>query len=89
MIGDARTGVNLPQAGKWFTVELGTIDRRMFEEKRENREQEIARQLILEALCVADRNPRYKHFQTLFPDEKLESGLKIGAAVPKVVRYMP
>ena len=89
MIRDDRTVVNLPQAGKWFTVELGTIDRRMFEEKRENREQEIARQLILEALYVADRNPRYQYFQTLFPDEKMESGLKIGAAVPKVVRYMP
>ena len=58
MIGDARTGVNLPQAGKWFTVELGTIGRGLFKEKRENREQEITRQLILEALCEADRNSR-------------------------------
>ena len=58
MIRDDRTVVNLPQAGKWFTVDVENIDRGLFREKRENREQEIARQLILEALCEADRNSR-------------------------------
>jgi len=58
-----------PIEGKWFAVNPKNIDRRLFEEKREDSQQEWTRKQILEAFKEIKQNPkRYeKGFETLMP----------------------
>lgn len=58
-----------PKEGEWFEVKPKTIDRKLFEEEREDPEQERTRQLILEAFAEVDSNPeKYgEDFETMMP----------------------
>lgn len=59
----------LPTEGKWFEIKPKAINQKIFEEKREDKSQEITRHLILEAFAEMNDNPeKYgKNFKTMIP----------------------
>lgn len=59
-----------PFKGKRFKVNLETINLNLFLEAREDSKQEKIRQIIVEALTVAQNNPKYaKPFTTIIPEK--------------------
>ncbi len=56
-----------PTEGKWFQVKTSTIDRTLFQKKREDEDQEETRQLILEAFKALKRDVTFK---TMMPKYK-------------------
>ena len=78
MHADGRTVVNEPREGEWFLVNPKAINRQLFAEKRTDPCEERTRQLILEALVVADDNPKYERcFETLVPKKTWKGGKKV------------
>lgn len=62
--------VQTPTEGKWFRVNPETINRKLFEEKRDDYKQEIVRQYILDTFKKMDENPKYcKPFKIMFPEK--------------------
>ena len=61
-----------PIEGKWFMVNPMCIDRKLFEEKREDRIQECLRKLILQTFKAVDEKPKiYRYpFSTLIPKKE-------------------
>lgn len=58
--------------GEPHEVNIATINRSLFEEKREDQKQEMTRLLILEAFAEADKNPAYAAFSTVIPKKTWE-----------------
>ena len=69
-----------PTEGEWFEVKPKTIDRKLFQERRENERQESTRNLILEAFDEMDNKPwKYgENFKTMFPMRTLLSSTVAG-----------
>lgn len=61
--------VQVPTEGKWFEIKPQSIDQNLFQNKRENREQEKTRKLILEAFDEVKNSPAQygKNFKTMRP----------------------
>lgn len=68
------TITHVPTENKWFKVNPETINRELFQEAREDKQQEENRQLILEAFVEIDMDPeKYgRKFETLFPQKTWE-----------------
>lgn len=78
MYADGRTVASAPREGEWFAVNPKAINRQLFTERRSNPREECTRQLILEALAVADDNPKYQRcFGTLVPKRTWTGGKKV------------
>lgn len=58
-----------PTEDEWFEVKPKTIDQKLFEQERENPEEEQMRKLILEAFAEMEENPKKygRNFKTMFP----------------------
>ncbi len=54
-------------------VDITTVDRQLFENKRDDQKQEKLRLLIVEALTEADKNPAYRCFSNMIPKKTWES----------------
>lgn len=62
--------VKTPHNQYWFSVEPLSIDQTLFENERDDPEQERTRKLILEAFDMLKQNPKYgKPFGTRIPDK--------------------
>ncbi len=73
---DKKTKPTKTQAkGKYFDVIPSSIDRSLFQEKREDKEQEWTRQFILEAFDEVDKHPEEyaKPFKVMVPKKTWES----------------
>lgn len=72
-----------PTENVWFEVKPQSIDQELFKSKRENKRQEVARQLILEAFIKMRNNPaRYgKNFKTMMPKKTWKY-----ASIPSLLR---
>ncbi len=70
---EAKTIETFPKTEEkeWFEVNLATIDKALFAEKRTDERQEATRKLILKAFARAESNPaKYaKHFKTVLPEK--------------------
>ena len=61
--------IQKPTEGKWFEVKPQAIDQKLFEEKKEDWQQEMTRELILEAFAEMEKKPEYgKNFKTMMPE---------------------
>lgn len=57
-----------PTQGKWFEVNPSAIDQEIFDFERKDKNQEQARQIILDAFVELKNDPKYaKSFRTKFP----------------------
>ena len=58
------------EENQWFRVNPKTIDRSLFEEKREDVKQEKTRKLIKEAFCEFDAHPeKYPDYEPMVPEK--------------------
>ena len=64
--------VSTPAEGRYFKVTPKNIDYNLFTDKRSDEQQEITRQIIIQALLLVKSNPeKYgKPFVTTIPDRK-------------------
>lgn len=63
-----------PTEGKWFRINVRTIDQTLFNEARSDSNQEKTRQLILEAFEEVKKSPKYvKSFKILIPRKNWSS----------------
>ena len=65
-----KKSLQAPVERKWFEVNPQTIDRKLFQKKREDEEQEKTRLLILDAFTEMRNNPQKygRTFETLIPE---------------------
>lgn len=77
-----------PIEGKWFMVNPKSIDRKLFEEEREDNLQERLRKLILQIFKSVDENPNIcaHPFEILIPSEKQLPSLMWAETEKKTIR---
>ena len=80
--------ITSPIEGKWFMVNPMTINRKLFEEEREDSLQERLRKLILQIFKSVDEKPNIcaHPFEILIPSEKQLPSLMWAETEKKTIR---